>query len=162
MQARISHQGEVMVIHLSGRVDVETAQPFREACLNQIKAKKVVFDFQNLSFVGSSGILPFLDTLQSFALSNHSAFTFSGVGSEFRKIFAATALGTVQIYDGPVTASLALINDAAGLTSVVRPAPPMGLVADEPFFGDEFSDELSNASGCDLVQALSKVQEVSS
>ena len=76
MQARISHQGEVMVIHLSGRVDVETAQPFREACLNQIKAKKVVFDFQNLSFVGSSGILPFLDTLQSFALSNHSAFTF--------------------------------------------------------------------------------------
>lgn len=112
MQARISRQGEVVVVHLSGRVDVETAEPFRDACLNQLVELKVVFDFQNLSFVGSSGILPFLETMQEFAGRNANGFKLCGVSSEFRKVFASTPLHVIQIFENHHQAIQAFLSPA--------------------------------------------------
>jgi anti-anti-sigma factor len=99
MQARVAREGEIVVIHLEGRVDVETAEPFRKACLGQLLGSKVVFDFRSLSFVGSSGILPFLETMQEFSNRNSVGFKFSGVGTEFKKVFAATTLNVIEIFD---------------------------------------------------------------
>lgn len=110
MQARINREGEIVVVHLSGRVDVETAEPFREACLNQLLAHKVVFDFKQLSFVGSSGLLPFLETIEEFAGRNSNGFMFCGVGSEFRRVFSSTTLGAVQIFDNHSQAVQAFLN----------------------------------------------------
>lgn len=127
MQARINRQGEVVVVHLSGRVDVETAEPFRKACLSQLVETKVVFDFKNLSFVGSSGILPFLETMQEFAGRNHNGFKFCGVSSEFRKVFASTPLHTIQIFDTHQQAIAAFVNPpVAGGGLMVEPARAPG------------------------------------
>lgn len=112
MQARIARQGEIVIVHLSGRVDVETAEPFREACLKHLVRERVVFDFRHLSFVGSSGILPFLETMQDFAKGSSYGFKFSGVGSEFRKVFAATPLSVVEIFENEVLAVQAFLNPA--------------------------------------------------
>ena len=105
MQARMIQERNVVIVHLSGRVDVETAVPFRDACLNRLSGQRVVFDFQSLSFVGSCGILPFLETMQAFHVSNPGGVKFSGVGTEFKKVFAATPLHTIEIFE---TASLAV------------------------------------------------------
>jgi anti-anti-sigma factor len=99
MQAQVAQDGDILVIRLSGRVDVETAEPFQTACVSHLKGKKAVFDFTGLSFVGSSGILPFLQTLQDFASAHPNGMKFSGVGGEFRKIFAATPLRVIEICD---------------------------------------------------------------
>jgi anti-anti-sigma factor len=132
VQARVTYEGEIVIIQLIGRLDVETAEPFRAACLNQLHERKVVFDFHHLSFVGSSGILPFLETMQEFARTNTTGFNFSGVGSEFRKVFAATPLNHVEIYDTHKQAIQALLNPqsrsttvpaAAAVTAAVVPAP---------------------------------------
>jgi anti-anti-sigma factor len=135
MQARIARVGEIVVVHLNGRVDVETAEPFRRACNEFLLKEKVVFDFKDLGFVGSSGILPFLETMQAFAQKNANRFKFSGVGSEFKKVFAATSLNTVEIYDThqqavhafvspPVYAPPPVVSSAAGAPM----APGLSLV----------------------------------
>ena len=127
MQARIVEEtcrdGGVIVVQLSGRVDVETAEPFRKVCLNRLRGARVVFDFSQLSFVGSSGILPFLETLQSFAESNSHRFKLSGVGSEFRRVFAATPLQTIEIYETSQQAIGAYLNPSAAAAAAVIPAP---------------------------------------
>ena len=114
MQARVAREGEIYVIRLSGRLDVETAEPFRDACLNHLRGRKVVFDFRGLSFVGSSGILPFLETMQEFAAANANGFKFSGVGSEFKKVFAATPLHVIEIYE----------NENQAIDAFMRPPMP--------------------------------------
>lgn len=122
MQARIARQSDIVIVHLSGRVDVETAEPFRDACLKHLLKERVVFDFKHLSFVGSSGILPFLETMQEFATRNSHGFKFSGVGSEFRKVFAATPLNTVEIFDNDYLAAQAFLFPRQAQV-VVAPVP---------------------------------------
>lgn len=99
MQARIVQDGDVFIVYLVGQLDIETAEPFREACFKHLIARKVVFSFHGLSFVGSSGILPFLETMCEFAQKNRDEFKFCSVGSEFRKILSTTSLAAIEIHD---------------------------------------------------------------
>lgn len=110
MQAQIVRRDEFVIVHLMGRVDVETAEPFRRACFDHLLGKKVIFDFNGLSFVGSSGILPFLETMQEFACSSQSGLKFVGVGTEFRKIFSSTPLGLIEVYPDEIKAIEAFTN----------------------------------------------------
>lgn len=104
MQAKVKTQNEITIVSLLGRVDVETAEMFRAACMRELKGKRIVFDFAGLSFVGSQGILPFLEALQAFY--EQANFKFSAVGLEFRKVFSATPLSVVEIYDNAEIAAL--------------------------------------------------------
>ncbi len=99
MQARIKNHNEVTIVALSGRVDVETAPPFRAACFREFRGKRLVFDFADLSFVGSQGILPFLETFQVFNETAPGSFKFCRMGLEFRRVFAATPLNCVELYE---------------------------------------------------------------
>lgn len=122
MQANVTTQGDWVVVHLLGRLDVESAGPFRHACLSQLTDKKVIFNFRNLSFVGSSGILPFLETMQDFMRTNRQGMRFCGVGSEFRKVLSATSLNAVEIFE----------NETMAATQFGRPGPELthsGIVA---------------------------------
>jgi len=99
MQAKMVNANDCVVVHLIGRLDVESAAPFRRALMEQLKDQKVVFDFRQLSFVGSSGIIPFLETMQDFAQQNAGRLRFCGVGSEFKRILSATTLNVIETYD---------------------------------------------------------------
>lgn len=144
MQARMSRESEVVVVQLSGRVDVETAVPFREACLKRLMNERVVFDFRTLSFVGSSGILPFLQTLQEFAARNKSPFKFSGVGIEFKKVFAATPLNVIEIFETPAQAVDAILNPRV-------PEPMVAAAAPVPMLAQQISvDKDEDTTGADF------------
>ena len=56
VQAKIRKDGDITVVELKGRLDFETAEPFRETCSDVLTNSKVVFNLSELSFVGSSGI----------------------------------------------------------------------------------------------------------
>jgi anti-sigma B factor antagonist len=115
MQAKIRKDGDVTVVELRGRLDFETAEPFRETCQDVLANSKVVFNLSELSFVGSSGIGAFVNTLREFSRGAPVAPKFCHVKSEFRKVFKATDDEAFQIFDDE--------NSAIGSFNGKPPAP---------------------------------------
>lgn len=134
MQARVSTEGEVVIVHLLGRVDMESADGFRRVCLEKFAHSKVVFNFQSLSFVGSSGILPFLETMQAFKKANTKGFKFSNVGTEFRRLFAATPLHDILIFENFQLASRSFIEENIPSIPHEQPATPENIISIESLF----------------------------
>ena len=107
MQAKLELKEDITIVHLSGRIDYEAADKFRETCLKVLVDKKLVFDLASLSFVGSSGITPFLETMQDLYYKNRGYLKLSRVGVEFRKIFESSKIKDVEIYEDVDTARIA-------------------------------------------------------
>jgi anti-anti-sigma factor len=99
MEAHFEVRGEVMVVELKGRLDFETTEPFRKTCWEHLLGAKVVFDLKNLNFVGSLGLTDFVDTLDHMAKESRLGIKFSGVGSEFRRLFEASGISRLEIYE---------------------------------------------------------------
>lgn len=99
MKAKFASCEGVVVVELNGRLDFESAEPFRRTCVEKLLSQKVVFDLKNLSFVGSLGIKDFVDTLDYMAQNSGAGVRFCGVSSEFRRLFENTTLRDFQIYD---------------------------------------------------------------
>lgn len=112
MKAQVSKVEDVVIVNLSGRINMEYTEPFREACLKDIarRSNKIIFNLKDLSFVGSNGIMPFVNTLRDLAAQQSTEVRFCQVGSEFQKIFAASPLATVQIFESQDTAIASLRN----------------------------------------------------
>ncbi len=110
MEAQISRVGEITVVHLSGKLNFETSEPFRKNFLARLKSEKVIFDLKDLSFVGSSGITLFLDALSEYCLRHTQSTKFSNVSSEFRKIFAASPLSQWEFYTNAQLAAHSFTN----------------------------------------------------
>lgn len=112
MKAVLSTIDDVVVVNLSGRINMEFTEPFRKACLRDIaqRADKIIFDLKDLSFVGSNGIMPFVKTLNDLAMTQSKQLRFCRVGSEFQKVFAASALSSIQIFDTTDSAIASLRN----------------------------------------------------
>ena len=89
MQAKMSMEGEIAVVHLSGRIDFDSADQFHEVVSNHLAGQKVVFDLTNLDFVGSNAITPFVRSLEVFRSQSGTPVPMFGVGPEFKKIFSA-------------------------------------------------------------------------
>lgn len=99
MEARFGMHGSVVVVELKGRLDFETAEPFRKTCLERLAREKVVFDLRDLNFVGSLGLKDFVDTLDFMKKRSEAGVRFCGVSSEFRRLFEASGLLSHEIYD---------------------------------------------------------------
>src|SRR5579864_5702068 len=99
MQAKIRKDGDVTVVELHGKLDFETAEPFRETCQDILINNKVIFNLADLNFVGSSGIGAFINTLKDFASNNPVPPKFCFVRSEFKKIFSSGENDQFQIFD---------------------------------------------------------------
>jgi anti-anti-sigma factor len=112
MQAQLSIKDDVIIVNLSGRINMEYTEPFRDACLKVIpkRSKKIVFNLKELSFVGSNGIMPFVQTLNDLASLSETELRFCQVSSEFKKIFASSALANILILDSEDKAIASLRN----------------------------------------------------
>lgn len=69
MILRAKQEQNVLVFELEGTLDFETTHQLSQTCQNLMKKNdcaKVVFDFEKLKFVGSSGIHQFIDVLKEF------------------------------------------------------------------------------------------------
>jgi anti-anti-sigma factor len=89
MQAKIKKERDAFVIHLSGKVDFDSSEPFRSTLLSHIKGTNVVFNMKDLDFVGSNGITPFVQTLKDLCAGNGARVRFCNLSSEFVRIFEA-------------------------------------------------------------------------
>ncbi|MBX3022518.1 MAG: anti-sigma factor antagonist [Bdellovibrionales bacterium] len=113
MQANFAKRGGVVVVELTGRLSFENSEPFRRTCLERLVREKVVFDLSHLNFVGSLGLKDFVETLDVMARQSGAGVKFCGVSSEFRRLFEATSLRGLEIFDSTEKA----------IQSFARPTP---------------------------------------
>ncbi len=89
MKTKITNQGDLTVIELTGYLDFETAQPIAQSIEGLYKGNKqakVIVDMSGLEFVGSSGLANFVKNLRVFNKLKMKPAYF-GVKSEFIKLF---------------------------------------------------------------------------
>lgn len=96
MKAQIKKVGDTIVVAIGGKIDYETAEPFKEnlkKIANSAKTDstptKVIFDMENLEFVGSSGITQFIQTLKDFGVRTDQKARIMKASSEFKKVMRA-------------------------------------------------------------------------
>ena len=99
MKAQVSQNGEVTVVHVSGHIDYESVTPFQETCLSRFSSKKLVFNLQGLSFVGSSGITQFVQTLESLAATSPMGLKICRASTEFQKVLTSNQIPGLEIYE---------------------------------------------------------------
>ncbi len=86
MKIDINTNSDAVVMSFAGFLDFESVGQFSEAMSRLELSKKLVFDFRDLEFVGSSGITSFIDTIDKFYQKHEGQIRLAGVGSDFKKI----------------------------------------------------------------------------
>ncbi len=97
MKTNIKKNGDTIVVSMDGKLDFETSVPLREELSRLIRQqtkadtvpKKVIFNLENLEFVGSSGISSFVQTLKDFNAIAPEKPRFCNVRSEFQRVMKA-------------------------------------------------------------------------
>jgi anti-anti-sigma factor len=91
MKSRISRQGELTVVELSGYLSFESAGPIRESIeqiFKQNSDAQVLINLEQLEFIGSSGVSTFVKSLKNFNGLKMKPMYY-GVKSEFMRLFRA-------------------------------------------------------------------------
>jgi anti-anti-sigma factor len=96
MKTKIQKQGDTIVVNFHGKLEFNTYLPFRDDLdklsrseKGDITPKKIIFNFEQLEFVGSSGISSFVQTLKEFNTISSTKPRYCHVKSEFQKIIKA-------------------------------------------------------------------------
>jgi anti-anti-sigma factor len=96
MKTEIKKTGDTIIVSMNGRLDFETHVPLREDLTKLIDQNeknavpsKIIFNFEKLEFVGSSGISSFVQLLKDFNSASSTRPRYCNVKSEFRKIIKA-------------------------------------------------------------------------
>lgn len=98
MDAKVENRDGIFVVSLSGQMDFESADSLKAQCLEKFVEKKIIFNLRELSFVGSSGITPFLELLSQLSKSNGARFKICSVGTEFMRLFESSPVDGIEIY----------------------------------------------------------------
>lgn len=107
MEAKLEQLGDVFVCRLSGRMSYQSVDPFQDICLKNLVNRKVIFNLEALSFVGSIGIGQFIDTMSRLNSSPLGELKFCGVQTEFRRIFEVNeGIQAVEIFEDEQRAHL--------------------------------------------------------
>jgi len=107
MKTQFKRIGDTIIVSLAGRMDFENQVPLRdelEKLIDRAKTdsvpKKIIFNLENLDFVGSSGISSFVQTLKNFNGSVEMRPRYCNVKSEFRRFMKAfDESGIFDFYD---------------------------------------------------------------
>lgn len=115
MEAKVYKINGVTIVNLKGFIDVETALPFKEACIKSLanRNNKVVFNLEQLQFVGSNGIIPFVESLNDICDQETLQVKFCRVGAEFKKVFQASSLREIEIFNDEEGAISALAQPSS-------------------------------------------------
>ena len=104
MEAKIAQMGMVTIVELEGRLDFETALPFRRTCLEHLIHRPVVLDMKKLNFVGSLGITDFIETIEGLFEKTATGVKLCGVSSEFKRLFESSKISGLEIFESKTQA----------------------------------------------------------
>lgn len=99
MEIKVLLDGDIAVVSLSGRIEIEKAQAFKRACLQNFQDKKIVFCMKNLNFVGSSGIQSLFGILNELNAANKMNAKIAGLNPDFQRLFRFTACSSLELHE---------------------------------------------------------------
>lgn len=99
MEAKLQVHGDVTVVQLSGKIDIEKSQNFTQVCRRSFRGKKVVFCLNGLQFVGSSGIQSFFRALGELHVGSPFGIRLSGVSADFQRMLHYSAVPGLAIHE---------------------------------------------------------------
>ena len=99
MEVKLVLDGDITVVSLSGRIEIEKTQSFKNACLKNFAHKKVVFCMKNLSFVGSSGIQNFFGVLNDLNSHNKLNAKIAGLSPDFQRLFSFSECSSLEVHE---------------------------------------------------------------
>ena len=99
MKAMVTQEEDVTVVSIIGRVDIEAMENFRKVCLDTWSHKKVVFDLQEMHFVGSNGIVRFLKAISDLQLTTTKPVKFVSVPPELKRLMVSNELNGIEFHD---------------------------------------------------------------
>lgn len=99
MDIKLILDGEITILSLSGRIEIEKTQNFRKVCEQKFKNKKVVFCMKNLNFVGSSGIQNFFSAIDQLNTDPQFNVKIAGLNPDFQRIFNFSACANLQMHE---------------------------------------------------------------
>lgn len=99
MQAMLETVGDVVVVHLRGKLDYTVHEMFRSHCLKHLIHSKIVFNFQDLCFVGSLGVTDFVETIRQVVSLSGAGVKFGSVSNEYRRLMETLIPGDLPIYE---------------------------------------------------------------
>ncbi|MBK9322566.1 MAG: STAS domain-containing protein [Bdellovibrionaceae bacterium] len=105
MEAKFYQTGEVTIVAIKGRLEIEKTQAFRHACQVSLKGKKVIFCMKELNFVGSTGIHSFFQIIREFSTNNVHRAKVAELKPDFQRLWRSSDSGTVEIHES-VSAAL--------------------------------------------------------
>lgn len=124
MEAKLQRHGDVTVVHLAGKVDLEKSQFFRDVCLRELTGKKVVFCLEKLQFVGSSGIQTLFRAFgEMLAVGPHSRVKLAGVKTDFLRVLNYTAVSGLDVHEDIGKAVLSFETGEIGVVQTLDAAP---------------------------------------
>ncbi len=94
MLVSLKTTGDISIVELQGPLEIDLTQPFREACKNHFKEKKVIFNLERVNFVGSTGIQSFLETIR--LLAENRGIKLVGTKSELKRMIENLALTNLE------------------------------------------------------------------
>ncbi|MEK6706315.1 MAG: STAS domain-containing protein [Bdellovibrionota bacterium] len=100
MKTQIRKNGDTVTVSMDGKLNFETSIPLREDLAKLMSKltnmsgtdsvpKKIVFNFEKLDFVGSSGISSFVQTLKDFNSLSPVKPQYHNVKNEFQRVIKA-------------------------------------------------------------------------
>ena len=96
MKTKIIRTGDTVIVTITGHLSFESQEPLKSnlhRLIDETKtdtvAKKVIFNLEDLEFVGSSGISTFVQTLKDFNAKSPVKPRYCNVKSEFQKVIRA-------------------------------------------------------------------------
>lgn len=99
MEVKLLLDGDITVVSLSGRIEIEKTQSFKKACLQNFSDRKVVFCMKNLHFVGSSGIQSFFSVLNDLNVDKQMSVKIAGLTPDFQRLFSFSECSSLEVHE---------------------------------------------------------------
>ncbi|MGZ3769036.1 MAG: STAS domain-containing protein [Bdellovibrio sp.] len=99
MEIKLVLDGDISVVALSGRIEIEKNQNFRKACLQKFSDKKVVFCMRKLNFVGSSGIQNLFSVLNDLNATNQLSVKIAGLNPDFQRLYNFSEYSFLELHE---------------------------------------------------------------
>lgn len=106
MEAKLKKIGEISVVQIQGSLQIEQTQQFRGVCQKHFVGQKVIFNMNDVHFVGSNGIQHFIDAIKLIAAQGSGNLKLVGLRPEFKRIFSNLDIQGVQIHESELEAMM--------------------------------------------------------
>lgn len=99
MEVKLLLEGDITIVSLSGRIEIEKTQSFKNACLQNFAKKNVVFCVKNLNFVGSTGIQSFFGVLNDLNSTKKMNAKIAGMTPDFQRLFNFSKCTDLEVHE---------------------------------------------------------------